>query len=145
MRELRDPDVHDGGQPYRLKEPDTSLGELIGRLTGEMSGLFADHLQLARIEMTRDAKQAGRGAGFMGGAGVAGWIAAMILSLALAWGLAELMETWLAFLVVGVVWAIAAAVLAMVGKRELDGVAPVAPETLQELERDKEWFNRQTS
>lgn len=145
MREMQDPDVHDGGEPYRRKEPDASLGELVGRLTSELGGLFNDHLQLARIEMTRDAKQAGRGAGFMGGAGVAGWIAALILSLALAWWLAELMETWLAFLIVGLVWLIAAAILGLMGKKEFDRLGPVASETMQEVERDKQWFSRQTS
>lgn len=145
MSDIRDPGVHDGGEPYRLRDPDTSLGELIGRLSAEMSGLLTDHLQLARTELMRDAKKAGRGAGLMGGAGVGGWIAALILSLALAWGLAEFMPTWLGFLIVGVVWAIAAAVMGMVGKKEFDRLGPVAPETMEELQRDKQWFSTQTT
>lgn len=146
MRDMRDRGAHNGGRkPYPLEEPDTSLGELVGRLSGELGGLLSDHMQLAREEMKRDAKKAGRGAGLMGGAGLGGWIAALILSLALAWGLAELMPIWVAFLIVGVVWAIAAAVMGLVGKKQLDEVGPVAPETMEELQRDKQWFSRQTT
>lgn len=146
MRDMRDPGVHNGGQqPYPLQEPTSSLGELMGRLSSEVGGLLSDHVQLARVEMKRDARKAGRGAGLMGGAGIGAWMAALILSLALAWGLAELMPTWVAFLIVGVVWAIAAAVMGMVGKKELDRLGPVAPETMEELQRDKQWFSRQTT
>lgn len=146
MRDMRDRGAHNGDRkPYPLEEPDTSLGDLVGRLSGEIGGLLSDHMQLAREEMKRDAKKAGRGAGLMGGAGVGGWIAALLLSLALAWGLAELMPTWVAFLIVGVVWAIAAAVMGLIGKKQLDQVSPVAPETMEELERDKQWFSRQTT
>lgn len=146
MRDMRDRGGDNGGrQPYPLEEPDVSLGDLVARLSGEIGGLLSDHMQLAREEMKRDAKKAGRGAGLMGGAGVGGWIAALVLSLALAWGLAELMPTWLAFLIVGVVWAIAAAVMALVGKKQFEQVPPVAPETMEELQRDRQWFSRQTT
>lgn len=146
MRDMREPGVHNGDRgPYPLREPEASLGDLIGRLSSDLSGLVNDHIRLARVEAMRDAKQAGRGAGLMGGAGVGGWIAALILSLALAWGLAELMPTWVAFLIVGVVWVIVAAVLASAGKKQFDNLGPVAPETMEEIQRDKQWFSRQTT
>lgn len=110
-----------------------------------MSALVNDHIQLARAEMMEEAKKAGRGAGLMGGAGVAGWIAALILSLALAWGLAEFMPTWAAFLIVGAIWAIVATVMGLAGKKQLDRVGPVAPETMNEVRKDKEWLNKQTN
>jgi hypothetical protein len=77
----------------------------------------------------------------VGGGAIAGWIAALILSLAAAWGLAEVMDTWLAFLVVGLVWAIAAAVLLTTGKKALKEVEPMPKETIKELEKDKEWIS----
>lgn len=129
--------------PYPIEEPDQSLGDLVGRLTSEMGALFNDHLQLARIEIMEDLKEAGKGAGLMGGAGVAGWIAALILSLALCWGLAEFMPTWLAFLVVGVVWAVVAGVTAMAGRKQLRQVDPMPNQTMDELERDREWLKQQ--
>lgn len=145
MRDMRQPRTYDGDPPYPLREPNASIGQLVGRITGEMSGLVNDHVQLARIEMMRDAKKAGRGAGFMGGAGIGGWIAALILSFALAWGLAEVLPAWAAFLIVGLLWAIVAAALWMIGKREFDRFGAVAPETMDELERDRQWWSRQIS
>lgn len=143
MRDMPETRVTDGNEPYELKEPDKSIGDLAGRLTSELGALFNDHLQLAKVEIVEDLKKAGRGAGLMGGAAVAGWIAALVLSFALAWGLAELMDTWIAFVIVGALWAIGAALMASMGKKALDEVDPVPTETVHELERDKEWISEQ--
>ena len=65
------------------------------------------HIQLAKEEIVTELKQAGRGAGLVGGAALAGWIALLLLSFAAAWGLSELVESvWAGFLVVGLVWAV---------------------------------------
>ena len=133
--------VRDTAEPYPLDEPDKSLGDLVGELTQQFGELVTDHLRLARVEIVEDLKDAGRGAGMVGGGAVAGWIAALILSMAAAWGLAEAMETWLAFLVVGVVWAVAAAVLLSTGKKALKDVDPMPTETIHELEKDKQWIS----
>lgn len=144
MREFRDTHV-DEDAPYPIKEPDQSLGDLAGRLTSEIGALFNDHLQLAKVDLTNDLKKAGKTAGLMGGAAAAGWIAALILSLTLAWGLAEMMETWIAFLIVGVIWAIAAGVMAMVGRREVEENDWTPEHTIHELERDRQWMKEQRS
>ena len=127
-------------ETYRTPDSGQSLGDLAGQLTSEVGALFSDHLQLARVEMTEDLRKAGKGAGMMGGAAVSGWIAALLLSMALAWGLAELVKTWLAFLIVGVLWAIAAAVMAIRGRRQLDQTDLRPEATIDEIARDKEWI-----
>jgi hypothetical protein len=142
MRDMRDSSTRNG-EPYPIEEPDQSLGDLTGRLTAELGALFNDHLQLARLDITHDLKKAGKTAGLMGGAAAAGWIAALVLSLALAWGLAELMETWIAFLIVGVAWAIAAAVMGMAGRRNVEETDWTPEQTIHEIERDKQWMREQ--
>ena len=124
---------------------DRSLGELVGQLTTDTSSLLSDHIQLARVEMTSELKKAGRGAGLVGGAAGSGWVAVLLLSMALAWGLAEAMPTWLAFLIVGLIWAVVAATLAVVGRKELDEFDPKPDQTMDEIERDKQWLKRQRS
>lgn len=119
---------------------DQSLGDLAGHLTNEIGALFSDHVQLARMEITDDLKQAGKGAGMMGGAAAAGWIAALLLSMAAAWGLAEFVATWIAFLIVGVVWAIAAAILALRGRRQLRETDLRPEATIDEISQDREWI-----
>lgn len=144
MTDLRDQVVDDPAQPYPVKEPESSLGDLAGRLTTDMGALLSDHLQLARVEITADVKAAAKGAGLLGASAAAGWIAALVLSMAAAWGLAEALDsTWLGFLIVGGVWAVAAAVMAAIGKQKIDEVDPVPSQTMDELERDKQWINEQ--
>lgn len=138
--------THDGRdtrEPYPLEEPELSIGDVVGRLTSELGALINAHVRLAKIEVVEDAKKAGRGAGMMGGGAVAGWIALLILSMAAGFGLAEALEPWLAFLIVGAVWALIAAVLLTRGKKEFDEVEPAPEATMEEIEKDKEWMKRQ--
>lgn len=132
-------------EPYPLHEPDASLGDLVGRLTGEVGELFSDHLELARLEIVDEMKQAARGAGMLGAAAIAGWLAALLLSFALAWGLAEALDLWLAFLIVGGLWGVVAAGLAVRGKRQIEEFEALPEETMQELERDKQWIREHKS
>jgi hypothetical protein len=135
-----------GSPPYPVDEPEVSLGDLVGRLTEDLGSLVQGHVQLAKEEITAEVKQAGRGAGLVGGSALAGWIALLLLSFALAWGLAELFEsTWLGFLVVGGIWGVVAASLFVTGRRELQEVEPVPEQTMKELEEDKRWLSEQTS
>lgn len=132
-------------EPYPLEEPDRSFGELVARLAGEFGDLVATHIELAKVEIKQEVAKAGKGAGLLGAGGVAGWMAALLLSLAAGWGLAEALDSiWLGFLIVGLVWAVAAAILVAVGRNRLREVT--GPEVTQrELEKDKKWLNEQTS
>ena len=64
-------------ETYRGPDSDRSLGDLAGHLTTEIGGLLGDHLQLARMEISDDLRQAGKGARLVGGAAMSGWIAAL--------------------------------------------------------------------
>lgn len=133
-----------GHPPYPVDEPDVSIGELVGRLTDDFGALVRDHVQLAKEEITDEVKQAGRGAGLIGGSALSGWTAVMLLSFALAWGLGELWDNvWLGFLVVGLLWAIVAGALFVYGRRELQDIEPVPQQTIDELEEDKRWLSEQ--
>jgi len=133
--------------PDRAVEPlqaDKSLGELFGDLTGDLSRLFRAEVQLAKTEARDELKKTGKATGMLGGAGLAGWMTALFVSLALAWLLDQAMNTALAFLIVGVLWAIAGAVLYKRGKAQLSAVEPL-PETTQTLKEDAQWAKTQKS
>ena len=66
----------------------------------------------------------------------------LFLSLALAWLLDQAMDTALAFAIVGVLWAIIGAVLALRGKNEMKNVKPL-PETVETLKEDVQWAKQQ--
>ena len=125
--------------PTQPAQPEKSLGQLLGELTGELTDLVRKELQLAQVEIKEEVRQAGKGGGLLGGAGVAGFLALILLSFALAWGLAELMPEGFAFLIVGLLWAIVAAVLASRGRKELKEVQPVPRQTMETLKEDAQW------
>jgi uncharacterized membrane protein YqjE len=137
--------VSSSNEPYEIQEPERSLGELVGRLSSEIGELVRTHLDLAKAEMKQEAKQAGRGAGMLGGGAVAGHLAILLLSFAAAWGLAEVVHVAVAFLLVGLVWVAVAIALGAMGRRELNEVHPAPEETIEELQEDKRWMRQQAS
>lgn len=134
-----------GGEPYGLSEPDKSLGDLVGRLTKDFGDLVGTHISLAKVEVKDEAKRAGKGVGMLVGAAIAGLLLLIMLSLTLAWALDAAMPRWLAFGIVALVWAIVAAVLASMGRKELREMNPKPEQTVEELQEDRRWLNEQKS
>lgn len=97
-----------------------SIGELLSNVTSDLSTLMHQELELAKVEARQSATKAGKGAGMFAGAGLAANLMLIFLSLALAWWLGDLLGDSLGWgaLVVGLIWAIVAAVLALRGKKE---------------------------
>ena len=120
-----------------------SLGEIVGDLSTDLTTLVKQELTLARTELKEEAAKAGKGAGMLGGAGVAGLLALILGSFALAYLLDNWMPVELAFLIVTLVWAIVGAVLAARGRKELKNANPQLPETQQTLKEDAAWARAQ--
>ncbi|WP_332762260.1 phage holin family protein [Pseudarthrobacter sp.] len=117
------------------KADNTSLGDLLGEVTRDLSTLMRQEVELAKAELKESATKAGRGGGMLAGAGVAGHFVLLFLSIALWIALGELMGLGWSAVVVAVIWGVIAAVLASVGRRELKTVKgmPQTAETLQEI------------
>jgi len=128
----------------RPLQPDKSLGELFGELTGDLGHLFRQEVQLAKTEAREEIRQAGKGAGMLAGAGLSAWLALVMLSLTLAWLLDKGLDRAVSFLLVGLLWVVVAAVLASIGKRQMSAAKPL-PETVQTLKEDAQWVKAQTS
>lgn len=122
--------------PSQQKASETSLGDLVGEVSRDLSILMRKELELAKAELSESAKRAGKGAGLMGGAGYAGSMAVLFLSIALWWGLGDLIDSlgWSA-VIVAVLWAVVAAILFAVGRSRLKSVqgAPQTVETVKEI------------
>ena len=109
-------------QQTRPDLPDASLrsvGELLGDISSDLSTLLRQEVDLA--------KAAG---GLLAGAGVSAHLALLFLSLAAWWALGDLLESlgWAA-LVVGLVWALLAALFAARGRARLRRATPAVPRT----------------
>jgi uncharacterized membrane protein YqjE len=131
--------------PTKPKEPDKSLGDLLSELSGEFTGLLQTQIELAKIELRDEARQAGKTAGMFGGAAVAGYFALLLLSFAIAWALENVMDAGLAFLIVGAVYAIVAAVLYAQARTRARHLDLVPKQTVASLKEDMEWAKQKLS
>jgi nitrate/nitrite transporter NarK len=100
-------------------------------------------LALAKAELRDEAKQAGKGAGLLAGAGFAGWMLALFASLTLMYLLDMGMNITLAALIVTLLWAAVAATLFVMGRKQLKQVNPKPEQTVESLKEDKEWLKAQ--
>ena len=122
--------------PAQAKADSSSLGDLLGDVTRDMSTLMRQEVELAKIEAKQSAVRAGKGGGLLAGAGVAGHFVLLFLSLALWYGIGE---EWTGFgwsaVIVALLWGIVAAVLASRGRKELKTIKgmPQTAATLQEI------------
>jgi Putative Actinobacterial Holin-X, holin superfamily III len=116
---------------------DASTGQLVGRLTEQISRLVRDEARLAQAEVTQKAKRLGTGAGLFGGAGLFAFLGLAVLVAAAVLALALVLPGWLAALVVAVVLLAVAGVLALVGKRDVQkGTPPVPTEAIASTRTD---------
>jgi hypothetical protein len=111
----------------------TSVGQLIGEVTRDLSTLMRQELELAKVEVKAEAKKAGQGAGMFGAAGFAGYMVLMFLSFALWWALANVMDIGLAALIVAVLWAVIGAVAFVLGRKKFREVNPKPERTVDTL------------
>ncbi|MDI3241041.1 phage holin family protein [Arthrobacter sp. AL08] len=117
------------------KAESSSLGDLLGEVTRDMSTLMRQEVELAKVELKQSAARAGKGGGMLAGAGVAGHFVLLFLSLALWWALGTLLGLGWSGVVVAVIWGIIAAALAATGRKELNAIRglPQTVATLQEI------------
>lgn len=104
--------------------PERSIGQLVSDASTDVSSLLRSELELAKIEVASDVKNAGKGAGMFVAAGVLGLYAFGLLLLGAVWGLEALfgLPLWAGFLIVMGVLLIIAAILALVGKKNVSRV-----------------------
>ena len=120
------------------------IGELVKDLSSQTSTLVRKELELARAELQQQGKSAGKGAGMLGGAAVAGVLALGALSAALITLLDDTIETWVAALIVTALWAVIALALAKAGQRALQRATPPARQTVETVKEDIQWAKNPT-
>jgi uncharacterized membrane protein YqjE len=119
---------------------DRPVAELVKQFSDQTSALVRQELELAKLELSEKAKRAGIGGGMFGAAGMLGFYAFGALTACLVWALSLAVTGWLAALIVAVLYAAAAGVLVMVGKRKVQAATPPIPErTVDSVKEDVRW------
>src|SRR5215212_7338720 len=132
-------------QPSQHADDQRSLGQVVSDLGTDLSTLMKQEVQLAKVELRQEVRKVGKGAGMLGGAGFAGWFVMLFLSLALTFLLDNWMPIEVGALITAGLWTVVAAVLAMVGRKELQQANPQLPQTQETLKEDMQWARAQKS
>jgi Putative Actinobacterial Holin-X, holin superfamily III len=124
---------------------DRPIGELLKQLSQETTTLVRQELELAKAETKAElAKVTDAGKAFGAGAFL-GYLAVVLPAFAAAWGLAAVIPTGFAFLIVGVVLGAGAAIAFLAGRKRLEDFHPVPEETVETLKEDVEWAKTRKS
>jgi uncharacterized membrane protein YqjE len=133
------------GHAHGSDPREQSIGELVKDLASETSTLVRQELDLAKAEMAERGKRAGKGAGMLGAAALVGLLAAGALTAGLVAALDQAMATWLAALIVTVVYAAIAGALAVTGRKQIREAAPPVPEqAIDSVKEDVQWAKTRT-
>ena len=120
---------------------DRGVSELVKDLSGHVSTLARQEVELAKAEMAEKGKKAGAGAGMFGGAAVAGLMMLGSVTALLIVALATAIPAWAAALIVTVLWGAIAGVLALKGRNKMREMGtPVPDKTVEAVKEDVQWL-----
>ena len=121
--------------PSEVEAANTSLGDLLGEVTRDLSTLIRQEIALAKAELKESAGKAAKGAGTLGGAAYAAGMTVLFLSIALWWALGTLIGNGWSGVIVAVLWAVIGLILYVIGRNQLKEIegAPQTVETLKEI------------
>jgi uncharacterized membrane protein YqjE len=118
---------------------DRSIGDILGDIASDLTTMMRSELELAKTEAKAEVAKAGKGAGMLGAAAVAGHFALLFLSLVGMFLLAEVMELQWAALIVFGVWLALAAGLAVLGRSQVKNINPTLDRRQESLKEDVRW------
>ncbi|MCW2134237.1 phage holin family protein [Arthrobacter sp. VKM Ac-2550] len=118
-----------------VRAQNSSLGDILSEVSRDVSTLMRQEVELAKAELKESGTKAGKGAGMLAGAGVAGHFVLVFRSIALMLALTLWISMAWSAVIVAVIWAFIAAVLAAKGKKEMKTVRgmPQTAETIKEI------------
>jgi uncharacterized membrane protein YqjE len=105
-----------------------SAGELVKEITELVPRLVRDEVKLAQLELTRKGKQAGIGAGLLGGSGLIALYAVGCLLAAAIIAISGVISAWLAALIVGVALLAVSGIAALAGVGRVKHATPPMPQ-----------------
>jgi hypothetical protein len=119
-----------------LPPPDSrpSVGGLFSDVATDVSTLVRQEVELAKAELRQSAARAGKGAGMLAGAGISGYMVLLFASVAAWWGIGDATGLGWSALIVAAIWLIVAAILGLMGRREIGAVSGV-PQTAQTVKK----------
>ena len=118
---------------------DRTLQQLWSDVTSQTGTLLRQEVELAKMETKEQLGRASKAGVLFGVAGVSGLLALMLVSFAAAWGLAAVMPEGLAFLLVGLLYAVVTGVLLGRARKKAAEIDLPPRQTVETLKEDVQW------
>jgi hypothetical protein len=122
-----------------------SLGDLFSDISSDLAQLVRNEIDLAKAELKQESVKAGKAGGMLAGAGYAGHLVLLFASLTVVFALGNVIDIAWAALIVTAVWAVAASVLYVNGRKRLRAVNLKPDQTVETLKEDATWARNPTS
>lgn len=120
-----------------------TLGETFSGIIENLQNIVRGEVQLAKTEMKEGATAMGKGAGMVAAGVFFGLIGFIFLMLGLTYLINKSLEMWISAGLVGLGLVIIAAILAMVGKKQISEANLVPQKTVESVKEDQQWASRQ--
>jgi xanthine/uracil permease len=126
-------------------ENETSAVGLIRQLAHEVPALLTKELALAKAEIKETVETAKAGVAAVGMGAIVMFAGLIIVLLAAVYALANIMQPWLAALIVGAVAMVVGFIMIQSGKKQFDASNLPPERTVNSLQKDKDAIQRKVS
>jgi uncharacterized membrane protein YqjE len=116
-----------------------SVPEVLQDIIANFEQIIRSELRLAKTEIREEASQAAKPATILGTGLLLGFYGLGFLLLAAVYGLALVLSTWLAALIVGAVLAVIASIFIGSGATKLRHLDPTPEKTIRSMEENVQW------
>ena len=123
---------------------DRSFAEVLQDIVRGVQEIVRSEVRLAKVELREEVGKTKSSVIMLGAGGVAGLFAALFLLFMIVAALSLVMPSWAANLIVGVVLAIAAAVMLSMGMSRYRLINAKPARTVQTVKENIEWAKQQT-
>ena len=120
---------------YNSRADERSVSDLLSDVSSEVGQLVKKEIELAKLETREQVSKAAKAGAMLGAGGVGAFVGLLLISMAAAWGLAEIMPPGFAFLIVAILFFVCAGALAGAGSKKMKQVQG-PKETMRTLRED---------
>jgi len=120
------------------------FSEIVGDIVTHAQEIVRSEVRLAKTELKEEGVKAARASVLLAAGAFVGLYALGFILWAAAYALGLVMPQWLAALIVGVVLAIAAGAMVMMGLSRFKTVEPVPDKAVGQVKEDVQWLKQQT-
>lgn len=132
------------GRQMVLETDERSITQILQDMFANVQEIIRSEMRLAKTEISEEIHKALRAFAVLGAGIILGLYALGFLLLSAVYALAAVLPNWLGPLLVGLIVAVIAAGLVVIGRNKFQTVSPVPQKTIASVKEDAQWVKDQT-